>query len=454
MASYHIYCYIVQAIYPKVQFVLNNTSKSKYNELSWRFRLGEQSLGVAVQAVNTSLELSGSSSELESNGTGPGFGLQVGDALDTGILERVLQSGVQVRDEFGDGSLVGDITRDTLGDLNRVGLREVSSGGGVVDTGGRLGRGGALGGVLHGLDRAHASVKLDSLALVVEVLSRRLGRSSEETSHHDGTGTKGKGLGDVTDVSNTTIGDSGDTESRSKLGDGVDSSTLGSADGHDLLGDADGPGSHTDSKGISASEDELSGLLSSDDVSGDDLEVGEGLLDPLDELDLEDRVSLGRVEDNDIETGLDEQLQSLLVRRSGSNGGTTVELLRRGDLGGKWVVLVLQQVRSSDEGHEVALSIDDGEFTLLGVSDNLVGLLEGDTGRSGDEVGGHDLSDGLVSLSELNISPSDDTEELSADLAGLYARSGVCSHWTGLSLTGDGDTAEAESGFDIVDTGR
>lgn len=97
--------------------------------------------------------------------------------------------------------------------------------------------------------------------------------------------------------------------------------------------------------------------------------------------------------------------------------------------------MVLQQVGSSDKGHEVALGIDDGEFTLFAVSDDFVGLLERYTRWSGDEVGGHNLSNGFIGLSELNISTGDDTKKLSANLSGFSDR----------------DTAESKSSFDVVD---
>lgn len=133
--------------------------------------------------------------------------------LNTRVLERVLQTSVEVRHEFGDRPLVGHIARHALGDLDRVRLGEVPRGGGIVDTErGGLGALDAARGVLHRLDGSHAAVDLDALALVVEVLSRRLSGSSEETAHHHSRSTEGDGLGNVPDVADTSVSDGGDAE--------------------------------------------------------------------------------------------------------------------------------------------------------------------------------------------------------------------------------------------------
>jgi hypothetical protein len=66
----------------------------------------------------------------------------------------MLQPGREVREELEDGPLVLDVTGDTLGNLDSVGLGEVSASGGVVvsrDGGHSSGVGGFGGfGVLHG----------------------------------------------------------------------------------------------------------------------------------------------------------------------------------------------------------------------------------------------------------------------------------------------------------------
>jgi len=90
-------------------------------------------------------------------------------------------------------------------------------------------------------DRSHTSVGLDPLSLVVEVLSRRLRRSGEESTHHDRAGSQTQGLCDVSDVSDSSVSPGRDSELLGELRDGVDGGSLRSTDGHDLLSDADRP---------------------------------------------------------------------------------------------------------------------------------------------------------------------------------------------------------------------
>jgi len=139
--------------------------------------------------VNSSLDLSGSGSKLESNGTVGDSGFEGGDGLEgegrkegesangegseetrrtrksrhakrrkthsnSRILQRVLKSSVKVRQELLHRSLVLDVSGNTLSDLDGVGFGEVPRGSGVlVSSGsaldGSLADGGF--GVLHSL---------------------------------------------------------------------------------------------------------------------------------------------------------------------------------------------------------------------------------------------------------------------------------------------------------------
>ena len=376
----------------------------------------------AVETVNVTLSLGRDGTELESN-------LAINDTLaesdqagDTNVLKGVLNTRNEVRNKLGDGSTVEDGTRDTLSNKEVVALREVAGGTGVGSLG-VVGVGRANTGLLvrHGIDGAHTSVGLDELTLARDVrLTRRLGGAGKETSHHDGAGTKGKTLDNVANVLDTTVSNAGNTEAGSERGNAVDGSSLGTADGHDLLSDAGRARAHTDSETINTGGDETSGLLTGDDVSTNDIDVGVGLLDVLDHLDLVHRVTLGRVEDDNVETSIDELLETGLVVGAGTDGGSGNQLLGLGELGGKGVVQVLHQVGARDERDEVAAVIDDGELALLGLLQDGVGLAELNAGLSGDELGRHDLADRVSQVVvELNITRSDDTEELGAKLAGL-----------------------------------
>lgn len=177
--------------------------------------------------MDAAFELSGSGSKFEPQRTRPSARVKFGDTgilvsyddddvhqqltnlpLDTGILERVLQTSEKVGHELVDASLVRYITRDTLGNLDGVSLGEVSGSGSVVQTEDRPLAGSRTSlSVLHGLNGAHTSVNLNSLALVVEIFSGRLSGASKKTAHHNGRSTESKSLGDVTNVTDTTVSD-------------------------------------------------------------------------------------------------------------------------------------------------------------------------------------------------------------------------------------------------------
>lgn len=371
-----------------------------------------ESLLVRVQGVDTTLELGRSGSVLESNVSIVNLLSELGNRSDTNVLQTVLETSSQVGNELGDGTTVNDGTRHTLGNEHGVGLGEVSGGGGVVVV--------IL--LLHGLNGAHASVGLESLAVSVKVLAGRLESTSKQTTHHDDRGTKSNGLGDVANVLDTTVGNAGDAKLVGELGHRVDSGTLRSADSHNLLGDTDGAGAHSDSETISTSLDERGSLLSGNNVTSNNLQVGEGLLDPLDHLDLEDGVTLRRVEDDNVEASGNKLLESLSVVRPGTNGGTTEQLLGLRRLGGVGVVVVLLQIGQRQKSNEVALLVDNGQLTLLGLLEQVVGGRQTDGLGGGNELrtGGHDLTDGgVVEVEELNVSRGDDTHELSRHASGF-----------------------------------
>lgn len=393
-------------------------------------RLGrEETLLVTVQAVNTAFDLSRGGPKLESDlarADGRTQQVQVGD---THVLQRVLETGVEVRQELLDRALVLDGTSDTLGDLDGVALGEVTLGGGVLVSSDLVGLGGSFAGstgnlvlllVLHGFDGSHSTVALETLAVAVEVVSGRLGGSGEQTTHHDGASAECHGLGDVTDVGDTTIGNNGDAKLGGELGNSVNSGSLGSANSHHLLGDADGAGTHTDTESVSTSSNEAGGLFTGNNITSDNIDVRESLLDPLDHLDLVNRVALRRVEDDNVETSLDEESKTLSVRGTGTDGSGTVELLALGALGSQGEVLVLEQVGTSEEGNKTALGVDNGELSLLAVTEDSVGLLEGDALLGGDNVGGHHLGKGDGGVTELDVTSSDDTEELAVHSTSVY----------------------------------
>lgn len=279
----------------------------------------------------------------------------------------------------------------------------------------------ARGLVLHGVKRAHTAVLLESLALAVEELARSFAGTGKQAAHHNGRGTEGSGLGDVADVGDTTVSPDGNPELVGKLGNGVDGRSLRTTNSSDLLGNADGARAHANTEGVSASSDELSGLLAGDNIACNDLETREVGLDPLDHLNLEAAVALGGVKDNDVETGVDEELQALSVRLAGADGGSNNELLRVGLLASQRVVLVLKQIGSSEQGLEAALVVNDGKLALLGVAKDGVGFFKVDADLANNELGslGHDALERSGGRAELDIAASNNALQLAVELASV-----------------------------------
>jgi hypothetical protein len=369
--------------------------------------------------VDATLKLSAGSPNLEADSAIEDFGMEVLEALNTTVLQRVLDTSSKVRHELGDGSSVRNGTRDTLGDEDTVALREVASSASIALLAVLTATTSLL--VLHGVDAAHATVRLDELALSGNERSAgRLGGTGQQTTHHDSGSTEGEALDNVANVLDATIGNAGNTETSRESADGVHAGSLGSADSHDLLGDASAATAHTNTETVNTSSNERSSLLPGDHVSADHIQARELLLDPLDHVNLVHAVTLATVQDNDIETSIDQLLQADLVLRTRANGSSAEELLGVRELRSEGEVKVLVQIGARDHRHEVSLFVDNGKLALLGLGQNLVGLLEVDTSRSGDKVRDHHFGNGLLKvLLKLKIAVGDDTEELGTKLAVL-----------------------------------
>lgn len=314
---------------------------------------------------------------------------------------------------------MGNRTGNTLGNQHAVTLGEVTGSTGVALLAVLATATGLL--VLHGINRAHATVRLDQLTLAGDKGSAgRLSGTSQQTTHHDSRGTKGQTLDNVANVLDTTIGNARNTEAGSKAADSVDGSSLRTADGHDLLGNAGRARAHTNTQTINTGSDKSGRLLAGDDVSANHVQVGVSGLDPLDHLNLVHAVALRAVKDNNIQTSINQLLQAVLVLGAGTNGSSANQLLVVGRLGGQREVLVLGQIRARDHRHQVALGVNNRQLALLRLGENLISLGQGDARAGSDELGGHDLGNGDLAVElELDVTVGDDTQELGAKLTGL-----------------------------------
>lgn len=326
----------------------------------------------------------------------------------------MLDTGHEVRDELRDGTPVEDGTGNTLSDQDAVLLGKVASSARVASLA-VLTATGLL--VLHCGNGTHATVGLDKLALVAdEVLTRRLGCTGQKTTHHDSAGTHGQTLDDVTNILDTTVSDTRNAEASGKGGDAANSGGLWTTDSHNLLGDASAAAAHANSQAIGTGGNQRSSLLPGNNVTGDHIDLGEGLLDELDHLNLVRRVALAAVENDNIQASLDEQLEAGLVLLTSTDRSSTNQLLGVGELRSQRVVQVLHQIRARQERNEVSGGINDGQLALLRLAEDLVGLGQSSTSRGSDQVSGHYGSDGVAELVvELNVTGSNHANELGAE---------------------------------------
>ena len=81
---------------------------------------------VVILDVDTTLNLGRSRGELEENLASSDGAPEVAEGLGSHILERVLESSIQVWNELDDGATVGNGTRDSLRNKHGVALREVA----------------------------------------------------------------------------------------------------------------------------------------------------------------------------------------------------------------------------------------------------------------------------------------------------------------------------------------
>ena len=157
-----------------------------------------------------------------------------------------------------------------------------------------------------------------------------------------------------------------------------------------------------------------------DDVAADALEFRPGGLDPADHVELVDGVALAAVDDHHVDTRRHELRQPLAVVGARADGGADEEV-RGAVLGRLGVVLGLDEVAATDEGHELALGVDHGQLALLRLAQDLVRRREGHAVRRRDELreGRHDVADlgGPRVLHEVHVPVRHNAHELRPHIA-------------------------------------
>lgn len=94
--------------------------------------LREEFLFKAVQAVNTTFQLGGSSALFEANNAVLGVFLEHTDTAAANILQGVLKTGSKVGNKLANGALVDNIADNTLSNLDGITFGEVALGGSIA----------------------------------------------------------------------------------------------------------------------------------------------------------------------------------------------------------------------------------------------------------------------------------------------------------------------------------
>ena len=281
---------------------------------------------------------------------------------------------------------------------------------------GRRGRGSSLL-ILHSVNRAHTTIRLAQLPIRTNnIRAGGLGRSSQQPTHHNGASTQRQRLDNVAYILDPAVGNTGYPETGRELRDAVDGGSLRPADGHDFLCDAGGSRTHTYPQPVHAGGYQRGGLLAGYYVAADDVEVGVGLLDPPDHLELVLRIALTGIEDDNIEPRVHERREAGFIRLPCPDGRGGEQLLRPRDFGGEGEVQVLHQVAAAEEGDEIACAVDDGELALFRAREYVVGFLEADSFAGGHQVRRHYFCyrGGGVGV-ELDVARGDDADEFAAE---------------------------------------
>ena len=284
-----------------------------------------------------------------------------------------------------------------------------------------------------GARRALAPVLLHVLAINVDALGRALVKAGEVAAQHHKVGTHGKGERHVVVVDDTAVGAHGHVDAGllvvlvASAADIDQRGGLTTADTLGLAGNADGAAADTDLDEVGTAVGQKAEALGVDDVTGTDLDVLAVVsADPLDGALLPLAEALGRVNAQDVGTGLDKQRHALGIVAGVDTGADHVALIAVEQLVGVGLVAVV--ILAEDDAHEVIVVVDNGQSVELVVPDDVVGNLEADVLVAHDELlaRGHELGDLLLVVIAAGaiVTAGDDAQELALGSAIVGDRHG------------------------------
>ena len=141
-------------------------------------------------------------------------------------------------------------------------------------------------------------------------------------------------------------------------------------------------------------------------------------------------MAVGGIHDEHVDAGLDEGVGPVQGLLAGSHGGGHAEAPLV-VLGGERELPALQDVAHRDQAFEAVVRVDDRELLDLVLPHQSLGLPEGRSGGSRDQVlvGGHDVADEPARIAlEEEVAVGDDPQESSAVVDHRHARDPVAGH--------------------------
>src|SRR5256886_10934592 len=259
-----------------------------------------------------------------------------------------------------DGALVGDASLDPLGDeLSRreLALLEVA----------------ISAAILHRRKTAHAAHHLESATLEQERFARAFLRSGEHGAHHHTGRAGGEGLHRIAGILDAPIGD--DRHVARPVNRLEDGSELRNADARHDARRAYRSWPYSNLHGVDAALGQRTGAFACRHVAGDELHLWEALTNVRGRIQHTVAVTMRRVDDNGVHTGIDERLGAYDEITGASNcrrdaKSPVLVLVRVG------VLSSLVNVFDRDQAAQRATLVHDGQLLDAVTRQNLFGLVE------------------------------------------------------------------------------
>ncbi|MPM36134.1 hypothetical protein SDC9_82729 [bioreactor metagenome] len=358
----------------------------------------------------------------------PALAVQLGDRTGTRVEHRLVQATDELVGDRGQRTLVGHLTLDALGD-------QLVVGGHVVLEVAVLRVGSITPAGRHRAQRAHAPVGLELLAVDEDQVTGGLGTPGEQRAEHHRVRAGHQGLGDVAGILQAAVADHRHPGRTGGASGVVDRGDLRNADPGDHPGGADRARADTDLDAVDARLDQGLGTCVRGDVAADDVDALGALLllEALDDVDLRAGVTVGGVDDDDVDTLLDQRHAPFPRVAEDTDAGADPEPALR-ILRGVGVLVGLHEVLQGDQPGEPTVGVDQRELLDLVLRQQAEGLVIGDPDVAGDQRHrGHHLGDLAARVGlEAHVPVGDDADELHVTLDDRHA-------------------GDAEVGADLVD---